>query len=164
MRKLAVMEMPGEKIAQEITNRIEDIRETDSRAVILITEGKNFELLSGMEPDILVLSSKCTKRPRPDSRRVKCKVLLLPGGAAAENIEADYAVSYGMSGRNSITLSSIKEEECILTLQRDVLTLDGTLLERQDIAVRRDRKTDTEEFMAIMAALLILGIPPEKIV
>ena len=75
--------MPGEKIAQEITNRIEDIRETDSRAVILITEGKNFELLSGMEPDILVLSSKCTKRPRPDSRRVKCKVLLLPGGAAA---------------------------------------------------------------------------------
>ena len=164
MRRVAVIEMPDEKIAREITGRAEEIFENGGYDPLFITRGKNFAMLGGMAPEILILSPGYAEKTKPDSRPVKCRVLLTPGSAADEKIEAACAVGYGMSGCNSITLSSIKEDECILTLQRDILTLGGCVLERQDIAVRKDKATDPEELMAAAAALLILGIPPEKIV
>ena len=65
---------------------------------------------------------------------VRCRVLLLPGSLAhrAGRVRAGWVVSYGLSRRDTLTLSSLSPRPC-LTLQRELVTLAGTCLEPQEL-------------------------------
>jgi hypothetical protein len=119
---------------------------------------------AGVVPDIIVVSQRIGDKP-PANLKGSCKILLVPGTAInlTTIIKAECVISYGMSKKNSVTLSSIGEGESVLTLQRELPTLNGKVLERQDILVRSKRSYSPDDIMAGVAALLLLGMNPEEL-
>ena len=65
--------------------------------------------------------------------------------------------------KDSVTISSLDEGGLVLSLQRELPTLSGRYLERQDIPVRSQEAAPPEDLLAASAALLLLGIPPEAL-
>lgn len=79
-----------------------------------------------------------------------CRALLIPGHRAnfAGKLDADWAVSYGLSPKNTLTLSAWNPTTASLTLQRTLTTLPGTPLLPQDFVVHHSP----------MSPLTLLGI------
>lgn len=59
----------------------------------------------------------------------RCRILLLPGDAPAE-AEAETVITYGLSPRDSLTLSSLAEP--VLCVQRALPRPDGAVIEPQE--------------------------------
>jgi hypothetical protein len=93
---------------------------------------------------------------RVESAPIKCGILLLPGDADADSFDAGCVVTYGMSPKNTLTLSSIGEDTCVLALQRELLTANGSMLERQEFNIKSGLRPD--RLLAMAGALLILGL------
>ena len=65
---------------------------------------------------------------------VSCACLLVEGGCPAEllsSVETAHVVTYGMSPRDSLTLSSLQEP--VLCVQRSLTRPDGTVIEPQEL-------------------------------
>ena len=82
---------------------------------------------------------------------------MTPDNGTAAFADADCIVNYGMTAKDTITLSSIGEKECVLALQRELVTADGVILERQELIVSRAGLTP-EELMAAEGTLLLAGM------
>ena len=64
-------------------------------------------------------------------RTVRCRLLLAPGDCAAlKSVRAERVVTYGLSPRDSLTLSSLSEP--VLCVQRTLPRPDGTAIEPQE--------------------------------
>lgn len=66
-----------------------------------------------------------------------CRILLLPGdccGALLARLRADTVISYGLSPRDSLTLSSLTDP--MLCVQRELPRPDGGTVEPQELALR----------------------------
>ena len=59
-----------------------------------------------------------------------CALLLAPGDSRPAHIRAERVVTYGLSPRDSLTLSSLAEP--VLCVQRALPRLDGTVIEPQE--------------------------------
>lgn len=59
-----------------------------------------------------------------------CRLLLAPGDALPAQIRAETVVTYGLSPRDSLTLSSLAEP--VLCVQRALPRLDGTAVDAQE--------------------------------
>jgi hypothetical protein len=158
MTKLTVIETEGEEIAQYIVGRIKKNGDT---GVITVRSVYSADELGGLRSDILVISPNAARKGTKPKNTVSCGILLLPGDAEADFAEADCIVSYGMSPKNTITLSSIGEESCILALQRELITVRGDVLERQEIMIEGGKKPDS--LLAVAGTLLLLGLKPSDI-
>lgn len=95
-----------------------------------------------------------------------CRALLVPGRLSplAGEVRADWAVSYGISAKDSLTLSSLGEEQICLALQREVVTLTGDCLECQELLLPRGGHTAPYHVLACAGIQLLLGVPPEEVV
>jgi hypothetical protein len=93
-----------------------------------------------------------------------CAVLLIPDSATEiiGYFGAECVVSYGMSEKSTITLSSISEHETVVALQREVPTIHGEILERQELKLKRAGIPE-ESLLAIVGVLLVTGTAPEKL-
>lgn len=115
------------------------------------------------KPKLLVVSPRASK----DGLEVElhCGTVLLPGdaGGLLNRICAQGAVSYGLSCRDSITLSSRKQDRIWVAVQRELVRMDGTVLERQEISVPLSSKLGVMETLAVTGAALLLGSRPEEI-
>ena len=89
--------------------------------------------------------------------------LLAPGTLfpAESSIHASRVVSYGFSPRDSITLSSMSEEKIVLTIQRELFNLNGSILERQEIPIKNIGSP--MDSLVIASAFLLLGTSPESL-
>ena len=94
-----------------------------------------------------------------------CRALLWPGrlGPLTEALEAGWVVSYGLTPRDSLTLSSLGRESVCLALQREVVTLAGRSLEPQEVPLRGFAGVAPELTLAWAGVLLLVGVPPEKL-
>ncbi|MCL2401763.1 MAG: hypothetical protein FWC90_03860 [Oscillospiraceae bacterium] len=109
------------------------------------------------DADIVVVSPSC--RFHAESRpRLRCGILLTPGGFAPRFAETRCIVTYGMNPKDTLTLSSIGEDVCVLALQRELVTADGGILERQEFKIRTCGSVD--ESLACSGAMLLLGLQP----
>lgn len=90
---------------------------------------------------------------------LRCHTVLLPGeqGGLLTGIHARGAVSYGLSGRDTITLSSREGRRMWVAVQRELVRLDGTVLERQELPVRIPEWADQMHTLALAGAMLLLG-------
>lgn len=78
--------------------------------------------------DFLVLTpAGCA---RLAGERVRARVLLIPGEGAVSGFQAETVVTYGLSPRDSLTLSSLAEP--VLCLQRALPLIHGGALEPQE--------------------------------
>lgn len=104
-------------------------------------------------PDATGLAGLTVLRPR---------LALLPGGSAAacRRIRAASAVSYGLGSQNTLTLSSMTGGSVSVALQRELLTLSGKAVERQEWVLPIDPSMDTaDHFLCLVGALLLLDHP-----
>ena len=98
-------------------------------------------------------------------RAIRCHTVLLPGneGGLPPGICARGAVSYGMSGRDTITLSSREGQRMWVAVQRELVRLDGSVLERQELPVRIPEGADELRTLAWTGAVLLLGAEPGEL-
>ena len=101
-------------------------------------------------------------REKRDVPPISCRALLMPAEMEIHNIDADYAVSYGMNGKDTVTVSSIDDEECVVALQRELVTLCGAVLERQEIPIHNTQGLEKEELLAAVGTALLLKRHEEK--
>ncbi len=97
--------------------------------------------------------------------KLECGTVLLPGNATQQlgALQACSAVSYGMSGRDSITLSSREKNRVWVALQRELVRLDGTVVERQEFPMRIPEGTDELQTLALAGAMLLLGASAQEL-
>ena len=114
-------------------------------------------------PDLLIVAPEVCRPLWAGT--LDCGTVLLPGTAARllDGITAAGAVSYGTSGRDSIALSSRDGERLAVSLQRELVRLDGTVVERQELVLRAARTLDHMRAMALAGAMLLLGEEPSAV-
>ncbi len=110
---------------------------------------------------LLALTRDAARAPFPASLRACC--LLLPGdseSSLAFGVEASQIVGYGFSPRDTLTLSSVTGAERFLCLQRGLLTLDGALLEPQELPLPPSLSALRAEDALFAAGLRLLCSAP----
>lgn len=96
---------------------------------------------------------------------ISSRTVLLPGSAGplARALRSSQAVSYGPSPKDTLTLSSLEGERICLALQREIVTLEGAVLERQELVLPFSPGGEPLPFLAVVGALLLLGVAPETL-
>ena len=131
---------------------------------VLLTRGTQFSDFRGSYDLFAVLSADFTAKP--PSADLSCRALLLSGdvqGALVLQIASQWAVSFGLSVKDSITVSSVAPDTAVLALQRELVTLEHQVLEQQEIPLAVPQGTSAAGMMALTGCLLLLGMPPEKL-
>ena len=108
------------------------------------------------QADLLVLVPGCDPSPL-----IPCRTLLIPGQSDLPALSAAQAVSYGPSPKDTLTFSSLEAGTLVLSLQRKIVTLAGTHLDRQEFPVPDRGGIDLT--LAWAGTLLLAGIPPEQL-
>ena len=105
------------------------------------------------ETDPLVLAPARGQAPTscPPSR-----VVLAPEYPGV--LSAPAAVSYGPSPRDTLTFSSLNSQGMVLSLQREVVTLRGSRLDRQELPL--PCRGDPLTALAWAGTLLLAGVAP----
>jgi hypothetical protein len=163
MIELTVFDPGTDEIVDKIIARLREYGGASPAGNVVVRRVAALSSLLGVRTEILVVSSDVTASDIAGIGRVACGIALLPGDietvgfdAGALNIEAGCVVTYGMSPKNTLTLSSICEDSCVVALQRELLTASGDVLERQELRVRGGMKPET--LMAVTGALLVCGV------
>ena len=96
---------------------------------------------------------------------VHCRSVLLPGtaGPLARALRSTQTISYGTSPRDTLTFSSLEGDRISLALQRELVTLDGIVLEQQELVLPFPTGAPPLPFLAAVGTLLVMGIPPEEL-
>ena len=124
----------------------------------LFLRGRHPAELAGENLDLLVVSPNATGWAGAAS--VTCRIVLLPGGAGpmARGMRVESAVSYGAGPQNTITLSSLEGDKICLAIQRELVTVEGCVVDRQELVLPYSAGRETPDlFMARVGALLLLG-------
>ena len=113
--------------------------------------------------DLLAISPRCgveEGEPLPT-----CRLLLLPGDRSTliRRLRADCVMSYGTSPKDSLTLSSVGEHRLTLSIQRDLVTLTGGTVERQEVSLSPGSGRQPMGLLFRSGLLLLLGILPEQL-
>lgn len=117
--------------------------------------------VSERHPALLVVSPRAAELGLPLPER--CRTVLLPGELGGVPLCAASAVSYGVSPRDSLTISSREGGTLWVALQRELVTVDGQIVERQEFPLALDPGETELPALAAAGALLLLGVPPEKL-
>ena len=131
-------------------------RRRDSRSDFAAAECAN-----GNHPALLVVSPRAAARGVALPRQ--CRTVLLPGGMGGTPPRAASAVSYGASPRDSLTISSREGNTLWAALQRELVTVDGQVVERQEFPLTLEPEVGELPALAAAGALLLLGVPPEEL-
>ena len=116
-------------------------------------------LLAGLKLDLLVVTPGASGWAGAGA--LSCRTALLPGGLSAltRALPADTLISYGASGRNTLTLSSLDELRASVAVQREFVSLDGKAVDRQELILPWDGLTP-DLLLAETGAALLLGALP----
>lgn len=139
MRQLAIAGKADANFYRVVKERLQDKEIVVERFI----EGKSYDA-------VLLMPDMGTQ-----SFTISCNVLVVPDESSIKNVEAKSVVSYGMSQRNTVTLSSTQELCKVIALQRDVMSLDGKLILRQEFPLECD--FTSYETLALASVLIITG-------
>lgn len=166
MTEVVVFDMGPDDIAGHIAARLEE--DEGRMGDVLIRSIRSLKDIAAKRPDILVLSEDAATVCRKLGAPIGCGILLMPGdggicdttacdadAGTADMFDAGCIATYGMSPKNTVTLSSISEEICVLALQRELVTTGGDVLERQEIMIRGGMRPAC--LLAVAGTLLLLG-------
>lgn len=119
--------------------------------------------VAGGSPWLLVVSPRAAERRR--QLPTGCRTVLLPGGAGGllSGLDPAAAVSYGTGPRDTLTLSSREGRQLWCAIQRELVTVEGRVVERQELPLRLPDHMSPLSVLAAAGALLLLGVPPEEL-
>lgn len=116
--------------------------------------------VSARHPSLLVVSPEAAEKGLPLPER--CRTVLLPG-ERPPRIQAASAVSYGLSPRDSLTVSSREGDTLWAALQREVVTVAGQVVERQEFSLAAPPGAGELSLLAAAGALLLMGVPAPEL-
>ena len=116
--------------------------------------------VAGGSPWLLVVSPRAAERRR--QLPTGCRTVLLPGGAGGllSGLDPAAAVSYGTGPRDTLTLSSREGRQLWCAIQRELVTVEGQVVERQELPLRLPDHMSPLSVLAAAGALLLLGGAP----
>lgn len=88
------------------------------------------ELEEHIWPLLALTPGGCRALTEGGGGAVVCRLLLAPGNSLPAQVRAETVVTYGLSPRDSLTLSSLTEP--VLCVQRALPRLDGTAVDAQE--------------------------------
>lgn len=96
------------------------------------------------------------------ANQIEARTVLLPGLALplTRILHAASAVSYGTSPKDTLTISSLEGSQICVALQREILTLPGATLERQEYVLPFPVGEDPVRFLGLTGARLLLTGKP----
>ena len=117
---------------------------------------------AGQRPALLVVSPRAALR---GPIAAACRTALLPGDPPLPELELQAASSfiYGAVPRDTLTISSRTVDRLWVALQRELVTVQGQVVERQEFPWRLSPGASPQAALAVAGALLLLGIPPEQL-
>lgn len=132
------------------------------RQTALVRACRHPALLAGQALDLLVVSPGAAGWAGAGALR--CRTALLPGGLSAltRALPAGTVLSYGASGRNTLTLSSLEDRRASVAVQREFVSLEGRAVERQELVLPYDGRPP-DLFLAETGAALLLGRLPADV-
>lgn len=155
---IAVIEELGGRITGRLELMLDSAPDFDR---VLVTRTDKADCLEGYYDFIAVSGQVADMETWGRCQKARCGILLVPGrcaGGAAQVFSPECIVAYGMSARDTITLSSIEEKNAVVALQRELLTLERRVLDRQEIPVKVFSSISPEEIMVVVGSLLIMGV------
>ena len=129
-----------------------------------LSAGSAGEILVNEEhPALLVVSPGAAQKGL--ELPAACRTVLLPGDAGdlLKGLRAASAVSYGTAPKNSLTVSSRREGRLWAALQRELVTVEGLVVEQQEFPVPLPRGMGELAALAAAGALVLLGVPPASL-
>ena len=123
--------------------------------------GLRSQCTSTNHPALVVVSPRAAAEGLPLPRQ--CRTVLLPGGTRGTPPQAASAVSYGTSPRDSLTVSSREGGALWAALQRELVTVDGRVVDRQEFPLHLAPGQEELPALAAAGALLLLGVSPEEL-
>ncbi|SMC76748.1 hypothetical protein [Papillibacter cinnamivorans] len=169
MRCFAVAQLECEALSEVIRAYLENcpvVSEKKSGGICMAA-GRELGLLLRQNPELVIFSRHWGDKTNSETGDpIHCGAALIPGVHASSvgaRIRTKSAVSYGMSPRDTITLSSINDTQTVVALQRELVTLDGAVLERQELPLKRPLPGSADDLMAAVGGLLLLGVSPERL-
>ena len=155
MYTVAVLENAGESVIKQIKIALRKLQGTVGCVSIWGIEASSCK----DSPDLTVISPSCSNLSAGCSKSLLVpSVLLLPNAVPINS----RIISYGLSSKDSLTLSSISSKRLVITIQREFYTLGGKQVERQEIPV--ERHSPPLETLASIAALLVIGVEPGALI
>ena len=138
--------------------------EAGNRPFPQMSSGRYLAEFVSMPLDLLALSPAAAEEGQI-TRGVRCRCLLLPGAAGplAREIGAEYAVSYGTSPKDTLTFSSLEGDQICLALQRELVTVEGGVVEQQELVLPFPPGLSPLPYLAAVGVLLLSGIPAEEL-
>ena len=124
----------------------------------LVRSGRHPAQLAGRVFDLLVVSPQASGWA--GAAALSCRTALVPGGRSALTrlLPAELAVSYGMGPANTLTLSSLEGDRAAVAVQREFASLNGLLVERQELVLPYDGAAPDLFLARVGAGLLLHGI------
>lgn len=94
-----------------------------------------------------------------------CRLLLLPGTETAllRHCSASCVMSYGASPKDSLTISSLDPPLVSLAFLRELPTLTGGIVERQELPFPLQGGEPALSLLFRVGLLLVLGLPVEEL-
>ena len=118
------------------------------------------EELSGRAWDLLALTEQGCRSL--GEALLLCRILLVPGNCPMvlpNRLGAEAVITYGLSPRDSLTLSSLTPQP-VLCVQRRLTDLHGTVIEPQELPLPPDwTRFEAEPLLLLAGARLLLGLP-----
>jgi hypothetical protein len=94
-------------------------------------------------------------------RDFESRIAILPGAdAGAWRVRAGEVITYGLSSRDTLTLSSTADNRLALAVQREIVDVTGRRVDRQEITLRRPPRLELWQCLACVGALLAAGVEP----
>ena len=133
------------------------VRELTGPDRVRVRAGEHPALLAGGLLDLLIVSP--TAVGWAGASALRCRTVLLPdtAGPLARSLLAERVVSYGMSPRDSLTLSSLEEDRVCVAVQRELIRPDGGVVERQELVLPRAGERSPALLLVRAGIRLLLG-------
>ena len=87
-----------------------------------------------------------------------CRVAVVSGQSAPPPLGAEQVVTYGLSPKDTLTISSAVDRDIALALQREIVDVLGRRTDRQEILLTRPTHLGLEQTLACAGGLLALGV------
>lgn len=150
-----------EGICRAVRRAVEAMQQPRPRLV----SGRYLAEFASMPLDLLAVSPAAGTEGRSGPGGIRCRALLLPGeaGPLARQVCAEYAVSYGTSPKDTLTFSSLEGERICLALQRELVTVEGSVVDRQELVLPFPPEMAPLSYLAAVGVLLLSGVPVEQL-
>lgn len=147
-----------DELKQAIKNKLNELNE--KYTVIVINE-KSIENFKNVIFEIVVLDTNVLRNNRFLKNIILNSKRLIINSDYEENLEVIKnlkltVITYGMKSKSTITISSVEEDNMLMSIQRSIKTIKGDIIEPQEMKICQKRQQGNLYIYMILAIFSII--------